>query len=129
MEVSLKHTKQKKQIGFLKFQLEKYGWEILEEQSREFLGKPQWSHSDEIPNLVGTWQIRKKGRERIYKLDFTAHWDWKKNETQIFDCAQCQLRNSELKLELFKDTQLFLANNQSKWETDLEQFCKSLLEY
>lgn len=113
----------------MKTQLEKYAWEILEELEIVFQGKPQWNHSDEVPNLIATWKIRKKGDERIYQLDFIAHWDWKKNETQIFDCVQCQLRNSELKLEFFKDTQLHLSKHKVKWETDLVQFCKSLLEH
>lgn len=129
MNAVLKHTKQKKQIGFLKTQLEKYAWEILEEVETEFHGKLQWSHLDEVPNLIATWKIRKKREKRIDQLDFIAHWDWKKNETQIYDCAQCQLRNSELKMEFFKDSQLHLSINKLKWETDLVQFCKSLLEH
>ena len=126
MKAVLKHTKQKKQIDFLKSQLEKYAWEILEEQETEFRGKPQWHHSDDVPNLIATWEVRKKGEEQIYQLDFIAYWDWKNNETQVFDCAQCQIRNSELKLDFFKDTQLKIPSNKTKWETDLVQFCKAL---
>ncbi len=128
MEASLQHTKQKKQIDFLKLQLEKFGWEILDEQSRQFLARPQWHHSDEIPNLVATWNIGKKGHELPKQLDFIAHWDWTKNETLTTDCSHCELRNSEIKLNFFKDTQLRRVTNQLTWEKDVARFCASLLE-
>jgi len=128
MEASLQHTKQRKQINFLKYQLEKLGWEILEEQSMQFIGKPQWHHSDEIPNLVASWNICAKVNELPKQLDFIAHWDWQKNETLIMDCSHCELRNSEIKLNFFKDTQLRIVTNRLTWEKNVSQFCASLLE-
>jgi hypothetical protein len=128
MEASLQHTKQKKQNDVLKLQLEKFGVEILDEQSRQFLERPKWNHSDEIPNLVATWNICTKGHELPKQLDFIAQWDWKKNETLTTDCSHCELRNGEIKLNFFKDTQLRIVTNQLTWEKDVAQFCVSLLE-
>lgn len=128
METSLQHTKQKKQIDFLKLQLEKFRLEILDEEARQFLERPKWHHSDEIPNLIVTWKIIKKGEEGIYNLDFIAHWDWTKNETLLTDCSHCELRNSEIKLNFCKETQLRIVANQLTWEKDVAQFCASLLE-
>jgi hypothetical protein len=119
-------TRQSKQISNLKRQLEKVGWQIVEERIASFEGTPRWELQDDIPNLIVTWKILRNKRVEPTIIDFIACWDEISYETFTNDCAQCEVRGTSIKLYFKKDKSLKTPRNKEIWENELADFVELL---
>lgn len=126
--VDLDNIKQADQIRELRLNLEKVGWEIVEETERKFKGKPRWNHEDETPNLIYSWTIQRGKLSEVYFLDFIAWWDFFTYETLINDCDYCCIRGLEIKLSFVKDKNLKYTPNYKKWKIELSDFVNETLK-
>lgn len=124
--IDLMVTKQSKQISYLKRQLEKVGWKIVEERIATFEGTPRWEIQDDIPNLIVTWKIQRNRRVEPTIIDFIAWWDEISYETFTNDCAQCKIRGTSIKLYFNKDKSLKTPRAKEIWENELADFVELL---
>jgi hypothetical protein len=119
-------TKQRKQISYLKRQIERFGWKIVEEIIPTFEGEPRWELQDDIPNLIMTWKIQRNRQIDPTIIDFIAWWDDMSYKIFTSDCAQCEVRGTSIKLYFKKDKILKIQRSKNTWENELTEFVELL---
>ncbi len=111
---------QSKQIWYLREQLEKRGWKIVQEEERTFSGKPKWELKDDIPHLIFSWTLKRNTIDSERIIDFIAWGDSFSYETFVNDCSHCELRKSDIRLEFKKD------KTDQQWQNEVKNFIEQL---